>query len=68
MTIDLTTLIIPFFNIVAGVMGLLIGLKIHKPFKPEKAEKYHIKYGMFFKFGGLGMLFWGIIALIMKLS
>lgn len=68
MNTDLTTLIIPFFNILAGLMGLLIGLKIHKPFKPEKAERYHKKYGVFFTIGGSGMLLWGIIALIMKFS
>ena len=56
--------IIPIFNIIAGLIGILIGFKIYKPFKKDKAEKYYNNFGLFFKIGGLCMFIWGIINLL----
>lgn len=65
---NLTSLIIPAFNIVIGIIGILIGFKIYKPFKKDKAEAYHKKYSLFFTIGGVGMLIWGIINLLKLVS
>lgn len=65
---DLLNLIIPTFNILAGIIGLLIGFQQYKPFRKEVAENYHKKYGIFFKLGGIGMLLWGIVNLLMMFS
>ncbi len=53
----------PFFNIIMGIIGILIGFEYYKPFKKDLADKYHNKYGTFFKLGGIGMLTWGLIKL-----
>lgn len=68
MSENLIFFIIPVFNIIAGTIGLLIGFGVYKPFKKDKAEMYEKKFGLFFKIGGIGMLLWGIINLLMMYS
>jgi hypothetical protein len=55
--------IIPLFNIIAGIIGMLIGFKVYNPFAEDKSELYYAKFGSFFKFAGILMLIWGIIKL-----
>lgn len=63
MSENLFFFIIPVFNIIAGIVGALIGFKVYKPFKKDKAEMYDKKFGLFFKIGGIGMFLWGMIKL-----
>lgn len=50
------------FNIIMGIITLLIGFKIYKPFKKDFIEKNKIDYriikllGVFFIFGGVGLI------------
>ena len=49
--------------ILLGIAFILIGFKIIMPFKKEKADKTYEDFGWLFKYGGIGMLLWGIIIL-----
>jgi hypothetical protein len=51
------------FNIFLGVVFLLIGLKIYKPFKKEKEEAIMTKFKGFYILGGLGLIGWGLVKL-----
>lgn len=44
-----------YFNLLLGLMFILIGFKIYKPFKKESEEEVYRKYGAIFKYGGIIM-------------
>jgi len=50
-----------YFNILLGTIFILIGFKIYKPFSKEKEEMMYKKYINLYRFGGIGLLIWGII-------
>lgn len=52
---------IGIFNIILGIIFILIGLKIYKPFKKELQDSIMKKFKPLFLFGGIGLLVWGII-------
>lgn len=49
-------------------MMTLIGFKIYKPFATEKSEKIYEKHGIFYKFGDIAMLCYGIMTLLVDLK
>ncbi len=51
---------IGIFNTILGIVMILIGLKIYRPFKPEKEEVMMRKFKTFYLIGGLGLLAWGL--------
>jgi len=51
----------PIFNILLGVIFLLIGLKIYRPFKKEKEENIMKRFKTFYILGGAGLIVWGIL-------
>ena len=53
--------IFPIFNILLGIIFLLIGFKIYRPFKKEKEEAIMKKFKGLYIFGGLGLIAWGMI-------
>jgi hypothetical protein len=59
---------LPYFNIFLGTLMTLIGFKIYKPFAKEKAEDIFKKYGGLYKYGGLAMLIYGVITLLIDLK
>lgn len=54
----------PAFNILLGIVFLLIGLKGYKPFKKEKEEAIMKNFKGFYIFGGLGLIVWGLVQLV----
>lgn len=60
--IELFTKALPYINIVIGIVFMLIGFKIYKPFKKEKAEDIYKKYGDLYRLGGIGMTLFGVIS------
>jgi hypothetical protein len=50
-----------YFNIVLGTIFILIGFRIYKPFNKEKEEEIYKKYINLYRFGGIGLLIWGLI-------
>ena len=50
-----------YFNIVIGTMCILIGFKIYRPFKKEKEKEIYDKYLNLYRYGGIGILIWGLI-------
>jgi hypothetical protein len=51
----------PLFNIFLGVVFLLIGFKIYRPFKKEKEEAMMKNFKVFYILGGFGLIGWGVI-------
>ena len=49
-----------YITIIFGLFMTLIGFRIYEPTKVFSSEEFHEKYGVLFKFGGLGLLLWGI--------
>lgn len=56
-------IILPIFNIVLGVIFLLIGMKIYRPFNKEKEQAMIKKFKAFYILGGLSLVAWGLIKL-----
>jgi hypothetical protein len=54
-----------FFNIILGLFFALTGFKVIRTLDKDKEEKTLEKYGLFFKLGGIGLVLWGIIKLLM---
>ncbi len=52
-------MIFPIFNTILGLICLLIGFKVYKPFKGERRQALY----NFFIIGGFGLIIWGIINL-----
>ena len=50
-----------YFNLALGTICILIGFKIYKPFKGEEDEKKFQKMKTFYRFGGIGLVIWGLI-------
>jgi hypothetical protein len=50
-----------YFNILLGIIFILIGFKIYKPFSKDKEEEMYNKYINLYRFGGIGLLIWGLI-------
>jgi hypothetical protein len=53
----------PFFNVFLGIVFLLIGFKIYRPFKKGKEESMIKKFKAFYILGGFGLITWGLIKL-----
>ena len=53
-----------YFNVILGTVFILIGFRIYKPFKKEKAEEMNKKYGTFYKLAGVGLIIWGLVKII----
>ena len=53
-------------NLVLGVIFILIGSKVYRPFDKEKEENILTKFGLFFKLGGVGLTIWGILNLLLN--
>lgn len=57
-----------FTQLIVGVYMTLVGFKIINLFKgknePEKEEKWYKKFGVFFKYGGIGLIVLAIIQLL----
>lgn len=61
-----TELLFPIFNLALGIIFILIGSKVYRPFDKEKEENILRKFGLFFKFGGAGLTIWGILNLLLN--
>lgn len=57
----LDRLFFPVFNILIGIVGILIGLKVYKPFRKEKQEVYYKKFKYFYLIGGVILTVRGFI-------
>jgi hypothetical protein len=49
-----------YFNILLGTIFILIGFKIYKPFSKDKEEEIYKKHINLYRFGGIGLLIWGL--------
>ena len=49
-----------YFNVILGILMILIGFRIYKPFKGEKGEAVYRKFKDLYRYGGIGMLIWGL--------
>lgn len=61
-------LIFPCFNILLGTMMTLIGFKLYKPFKDENLKNHYEKFSIFYKIGGIVILAYGIMTLLVDLK
>lgn len=50
-----------YFNVSLGTIFILIGFKIYKPFNKDKEEEIYKKYINLYRFGGIGLVIWGLI-------
>lgn len=50
-----------YVNILLGIIFILIGFKIYKPFAKDREEEIYKKYINLYRFGGIGLLIWGLI-------
>lgn len=50
-----------YFNLVIGILCILIGFKIYKPFKGETGEKKFQKVKTFYRLAGIGLVLWGLM-------
>ncbi|MBI3220747.1 MAG: hypothetical protein HYZ44_14630 [Bacteroidetes bacterium] len=50
-----------YFNLFIGIIMTLIGFKVYRPFTREKEEEIYKKFGGLYKFGGIGLMIWGLI-------
>ena len=57
----MSPLLYPIFNIILGIIFLLIGFDKYQPFSPQKREIMMKKFGLFFKIAGLILLIGGIV-------
>lgn len=53
-----------YFNLVIGVISLLIGFKIYKPFNKDKEEEIYRKYGNLFRVVGIVLTIGGLIKIL----
>lgn len=53
-----------YFNLLLGLIFILIGFKIYKPFKKDKEEEIYKKYINIFRIGGIGLIFWGLVTIL----
>lgn len=53
-----------FVNIVFGIVFILIGFKIYKPFKGEDGETKFQKMKMFYRLGGIALLIGGLVKIL----
>ncbi len=51
-----------FFNIGLGLVFILIGLKVYKPFRPDFAPKI-APYLIYYTIGGVLLIAWGLVNL-----
>lgn len=60
-----------FFNSIIGIISVLIGFKIYRPFNDKnesgKEELMLNKYGNLFKIGGIILLAFGVFSIIKNL-
>jgi hypothetical protein len=61
-------LIFPCFNILIGTMMTLVGFKIYKPRTDKKTLETYEKFSWLLKIGGIAMLCYGIIRLLVDLK
>jgi hypothetical protein len=52
------------FNILLGIIFILIGLEIYKPFKKDKEEEIMRKFKGLYLWGGMGLILWGLVKLL----
>lgn len=53
-----------YFNLLLGTIFILIGFKLYRPFSKEKEEEMYKKYINLYRFGGIGLLIWGLIKVL----
>lgn len=53
-----------YFNILLGTVFILIGFKVYKPFSKDKEDEIYRKYINLYRFGGIGILIWGLIRVL----
>jgi hypothetical protein len=53
-----------YFNLILGTIFILVGFKIYKPFKGEEGEKKFQKMKALYRFGGIGLVIWGLIKIV----
>jgi len=61
-------LIFPFFNILIGTMLVLVGFKLYKPNTDKKTLKTYEKLSWLLKIGGIAMLCYGILTVLVDLK
>ena len=42
-----------YFNLFLGLMFMLIGFKLYKPFRKDREEEVYRRFGKVFKYGGI---------------
>jgi hypothetical protein len=47
-----------YFTLLLGIIFILIGFKLYKPFKGEEGEKKFKKDEPFYHLGGIGLIIW----------
>lgn len=50
-----------YFNLLLGIVFILIGFKIYKPFTGDKGAETYRKYKNLYRFGGIGLVIWGLV-------
>ncbi|MBS1508048.1 MAG: hypothetical protein JSS79_15515 [Bacteroidetes bacterium] len=55
--------IVGYFNLILGVIFILIGFKIYKPFSKER-EEMNKKNIDLYKIGGIGLVIWGLVKIL----
>jgi hypothetical protein len=53
-----------YFNLLLGTIFILIGFKIYKPFKKDREEEIYKKYINLYRFGGIGLVIWGLVKIL----
>ena len=54
------------FNIILGIVFILIGFKIYRPFKAnkEREKEIYAKYINLYRIGGIGLVIWGLVKIL----
>jgi len=61
-------LIFPCFSILIGIVMTLIGFKLYMPSTDEETKENYIKYSLIYKMGGIALLCYGIMTLLLELK
>ena len=61
----MTDIFYPIFNIIIGIIMILLATKIYVPkFKSDETKENFYKKKDFFLVGGIALLLWGLIKLL----
>jgi hypothetical protein len=61
-------LIFPCFNILVGTMMAMVGFKLYKPLTDESMQRHYEKFSIFYKIGGIVVLLYGTMTLLLELK